>query len=651
MKIRLSALLCASLFAQAQAQPPAEQAQTKQTKVEQTKLQQTKLQQTKVQKAKVQQTNDLQTPVPLAQTQQATLQPPPGQQASGQPPPGQQATDPQATASREFNALLDEHWQRAEQEQVFFRTDTDAYRPNGRLAEVDEEARARRQAFNDYLLTRLEQIDGSQLQGQEAMSYQLFRYEREAERESYEYPNHLFPFTSLTGYHSYFAEAPAKMAFNTVEDYQRYLVSLADFPRYNSEHIELLEEAIARGYTHYCGAMVGYENTIGKEFVERPRDSALYAPFAIMPATIPAPMQAELRKQGEALIAGKVVPAYRALYDFFVQRYMPACRSEAGISSVEGGADYYQHLLRFFTTTDLSPIEIHELGLSETRRIRAEMEAIIQQLGFEGSFSEFLKFLRTDPRFYATDPQDLLEKTALIAKNMDGRMPSLFGRLAQNTYAVRPVEGRGAYYVPGATDGSAPGIYYISISDPATKPLYNLEALTLHEAVPGHHHQTALAMELGLPEFRKTAYHAAFSEGWGLYSERLGLEAGFYTDPYSNFGRLTYEMWRANRLVIDTGIHAFGWSRQQAIDYLLANSALTRPEVVDEIDRYITWPGQATAYKIGELKIRALRARAEDALGPNFNIRDFNDMVVGNGSIPIAVLEEVAAAWLAEQLQ
>lgn len=554
-----------------------------------------------------------------------------------------------ASASAEFNKLLQDHWQRAEQEQVFFRTDPDAYRPDGKLAEVSIQALARRRAFNESMLARLATIDEAELRGQDRVSYKLFRYEREAERESYQYPGHLFPFTSLFGYHSYFAEAPAKMAFNDAADYQRYIVSLADFPRYNREHIQLLEQAIELGYTHYCESMAGYGATISGLIVDRPQDSVLFAPFSVMPGTIGAAEQEKLRAQGLALIETSVVPAFEALYQFFEQRYMPECRSEPGISSLEGGADYYAHLLRFFTTTDMSPADIHELGLLETTRIRVEMDAVIRQLGFEGSFREFLDYLRTDPRFYAADSQDLLEKTAYIAKKMDGMMPAFFGRLARNTYAVRPVDGRGAYYAPGAPDVSAPGIYYINVTDLSAKPLYNLEALTLHEAVPGHHHQMALAMELDLPPFRRTVYHAAFGEGWGLYAERLGLEAGFYADPYSNFGRLTYEMWRANRLVIDTGIHAFGWSRQRAIDYLLDNSALTRTEVVAEVDRYITWPGQATAYKIGELKIRELRARAETALGPDFDIRAFHDVVVGNGSVSIAVLESIVDDWIVGQ--
>jgi uncharacterized protein (DUF885 family) len=343
------------------------------------------------------------------------------------------------------------------------------------------------------------------------------------------------------------------------------------------------------------------------------------------------------------------MPAYRAFHHFFTNEYLPACRSEVGITSLAGGDDYYAYLIRYFTTTEMTPREIHNLGLSETRRIRAEMDAVIESVGFEGSFQDFLEFMRTDPQFYATDSQDLLEKTAFITKKMDGLMPRYFGKLARNTYEIREAEGRGAYYAPSGADGKTAGIYFIDTDDLRAQPLYNLEALSLHEAVPGHHHQSALAKELDLPEFRKTLYHSAFGEGWGLYSESLGKEAGFYQNPYSDFGRLTYEMWRANRLVVDTGMHAFGWSRQQAIDYLMENSALTLAEVTSEVDRYITWPAQALSYKIGELRIKALRRKAETALGADFDIRSFHDAVVGNGSLAIDVLEEIVGEWIVEQ--
>jgi len=554
-----------------------------------------------------------------------------------------------ADTAEDFHALLDEHWAAAEKEQIFFRTDADAFRLNGKLPEFTPAARARRQAYNEDMLRRLQEIDADSLEGQDRISFKLFRYERETERDFYRFYDHRFPIRSLTGYHSYFAHAPGNMAFNTVEDYEKYLVSLADFPRYNRENMDLMREGIETGYTQYCESMEGYENTISEFIVDDLYQSVFYAPFLDFPVTVPEAVRADLSEQGGKLIREKVVPAYRELYRFFTEEYQPNCREAVGITSLEGGQAYYAYLIRFFTTTDMQPQEIHDLGLSETRRIRAEMEAVIASTGFEGSFQQFLEFLRTDSQFFARDSQDLLEKIALITKKMDGQMPRFFGTLARNTYELRPTDGRGAYYVSGEEGGRTAGIYFINITDLKAQPLYNLEALSLHEAVPGHHHQSALAMELDLPEFRRTLYHAGFGEGWGLYAEHLGKEAGFYQDPYSDFGRLTYEMWRANRLVVDTGMHAFGWSRQQAIDYLLQNSAMTPTEVTKEVDRYITWPGQALAYKIGELRIKALRKKAEAALGTDFDIRAFHDVVVGNGSLAIDVLEELVDEWIAEQ--
>jgi uncharacterized protein (DUF885 family) len=554
-----------------------------------------------------------------------------------------------AGPAEDFEALLQEHWARAEKEQVFFRTDADAFRPNGKLPEVTAQARARRQAYNDDIMKRLESIDASSLEGQDRISFKLFLYERETERDSYHYYDHRFPVRSLTGYHSYFGQAPANMAFNTVEDYERYLISLADYPRFNRENMGLLREGIETGYTHYCKSMEGYESTISEFIVDDASQSVFYVPFIEFPTTVPESMQQDLAARGKASIQDQVIPAYREFYRFFTSEYQPACRSKVGITALEGGNDYYAYLIRYFTTTDMTPAMIHELGLVETKRIRAEMETVIESVGFEGSFQDFLEFLRNDPQFYATDSQDLLEKVAFITKKMDGMMPRFFGTLARNTYEIRGIEGRGAYYVTGEGDGKTAGIYFINVTDLKAQPLYNLEALSLHEAVPGHHHQGALAKELDVPEFRKTLYHAAYGEGWGLYAESLGKEAGFYQSPYSDFGRLTYEMWRANRLVVDTGMHAFGWSRQQAIDYLMENSAVTLTEVTSEVDRYITWPAQALSYKIGELRIKALRKKAENALGAGFDIRAFHDVVVGNGSLAIDVLDEMVAEWIVEQ--
>ncbi|WP_206613532.1 DUF885 domain-containing protein [Parahaliea mediterranea] len=554
-----------------------------------------------------------------------------------------------ADASADFKQLLADHWARANEEKIFFRTDPDAFRPDGTLPEMSAKARARRQAFNDDMLARLAQIDGSALSGQERISYQLFAYERKTEQESYQQYDHLFPITALFGYHMYFADAPANMAFTTVADYEKLIVSFHDYPRYNKEQMAALREGIASGFTQPCVSFQHYGDTITRYLVDDPTQSAFYEPFTRFPGNIPEGERKRLASEAKEAIAEDVLPAYAAFASFVRNEYLPACRKREGITSVPGGEDYYRYLIRYFTTTDLSPREIHDLGLEETKRIRAEMQAIIDQLAFQGSFKDFLDSLRGDPRFYAQSNQDLLEKVSFIAKKVDGLMPLYFATLPRMPYTVRQSQGRGAYYASGTADGRTPGVYFINADAFQNQPLYNLEALTLHEAVPGHHHQTALAMELDLPPFRRTLYHSAYGEGWGLYSESLGKEMGFYQDPYSDFGRLTYEMWRANRLVVDTGLHAFGWSRQQAIDYMLANTALSEAEVVAEVDRYITWPAQALAYKVGELRIQALRNKAEKALGEDFDLRAFHDVIVGNGSLAIAILEAVVDEWIAGQ--
>jgi uncharacterized protein (DUF885 family) len=348
------------------------------------------------------------------------------------------------------------------------------------------------------------------------------------------------------------------------------------------------------------------------------------------------------------------VPAYRALLTFFTGEYEPGARATIAAFELPEGKAYYAWLVRYYTTLDTTPEEVHRTGQAETSRIRREMDEVIRKVAFQGSFAEFLEFLRKDPRFYAKSADELLKQAAFIAKRMDGRLPSLFGRLPRQPYGVEPVpddlapkytSGR---YVGAPLDGRRAGTYWVNTHALESRPLYALEALTLHESVPGHHLQIALAKELdGLPPFRRYTYVDAFGEGWGLYSERLGIEAGFYTDPYSDFGRLTYEMWRACRLVVDTGIHAMAWSRQQAVDFMAERTALSRHEIGTEVDRYISWPGQALAYKMGELKIRELRERAEKALGPRFDVRAFHDAVLANGAVPLDVLDRQIGEFIA----
>jgi uncharacterized protein (DUF885 family) len=557
--------------------------------------------------------------------------------------------DTSISASDTFHALLDDHWAASVSEKIYFRTDGDAWRMDGKLSEHTAEARARRQAFNETILERLSGIDPHDLNARDRISLKVFKYERETERESYSQFEHLFPFMSMVGYHTYFAEAPSSMSFLGADDYDKYLVSLDDFPRYNDEHIALLREAIDTGYTHYCESIKDYAETMRAHIVDDPQDSLLFVPFKTFPATFTQGQKAAYTRKGLALIEANIVPGYEKLLQVFEEEYLPNCRSVAGVSSVPGGDDYYRYLIRFFTTTNMTPQEIHDLGLSEVDRIQGEMRDIIEQVGFTGDFEAFLEYLRNEPRFYAKSVDELLGRAALISKTSEGAAPRFFSVLPRGTYSIKANPNRGTFYMPSSGDGTTAGIYFVSTKDLASQPLYTLEALSLHEGVPGHHLQSALAMELGLPMFQRTVYHAAFGEGWGLYSERLGKEMGFYSDPYSDFGRLTYEAWRACRLVVDTGMHAFGWSRQQAVDFMLDNTAVSVLEANDEIDRYITWPAQALAYKIGELKIRELRTQAEFELGPDFDIRGFHDTVVGNGSVPIAVLEEIVHDWIAQE--
>lgn len=550
--------------------------------------------------------------------------------------------------NEEFQKIVKYHWTQSEQEQVFFRTDPDTFRMNGNLPEFSLEARTRREAFNRKVLKQLKSIDERRLNKANQVSFKLFKYERLSEAESYQQPTHLFPITSLFGYHTYYANAPGNMSFLQAEDYRKYLVSLAGFPKYNEEQIGLLKEAVERGYVHYCGSMKGYEKSISQHIVAKPEESKLFDPFKSMPTLMSAQQKESFIAKGKTLIAEKVIPQYQKLYDFYTKEYITNCRGKAGISHVKGGEEYYQSQIRFFTTTDMKPKEIHELGLSEVKRINTEMVAIMKKVGFEGDYKSFLTYLRNEPKFYAKSEQELLGRTALIAKNMEGELPKFFGTLPRGTYKIKP-GARGAYYVASTGDGKTSGTYFMGTSDLKTQPIYALEALTFHEGVPGHHLQSAIALELDVPEFRKTVYHAAYGEGWGLYSERLGTEMGFYKDPYSDFGRLTYESFRAVRLVVDTGIHAFGWTRQQAIEYILNNTGLGQKATEAQIDRYITWPAQALSYKIGELKIREVRAKAEKMLGSKFDVRSFHDTVIGNGSVPIAVLEELVDEWIESQ--
>ena len=417
--------------------------------------------------------------------------------------------------------------------------------------------------------------------------------------------------------------------------------------------IGLLRFGIEAGWVQPNLPLRGVHDQIEGQLDPEIENNALYKPFLNMPEDIPEDLRSQMKTRARAYIADGIYPAMVKLRDFLTQTYLPAGNRSIAVSTLPDGGDYYLHCVREYTTTGLSPADIHQVGLKEVARIRAEMEAIIKETGFNGTFAEFGEFLRTDPRFYYTKAEDLVTAYRDIAKRADAELPKLFAELPRTPYGVRPFPDyeapsqTTAMYYPGASDGSRAGYFIVNTYRLDMRPIYEMEALSLHEAVPGHHLQIARAQELtGLPDFRRNASYTAYIEGWALYAESLGSSMGFYTDPYSTFGRLTYEIWRACRLVVDTGMHLFGWTRQEAIDYLKDNTAKTEQDIAVEVDRYIVWPGQALSYKIGELKIRELRAKAKAELGSRFDLRRFHNAILDNGPLPLDVLEDEMNEWI-----
>ncbi len=563
-------------------------------------------------------------------------------------------THPQSSQeAARLHKLFKEEWEYTLRENPVFASTLGDRRYNDRWPDVSLAPIERRHQHNRRVLQKLATIQYEALSEADKLNYTLFKKKYEMEVEGHQYRWYLLPLNQREGI-QLADELAGALRFTTIKDYEDWIARLRAFPTYMDQTIALMREGIKMGMVHPKVIMERVRRQIAAQIVDDPAESPFFKPFTHFPETIPADVRQRLIAEARRAIGEDVVPAFRTFQKFFLTEYLPACSDRVGIWQLPRGKEMYAFRARLFTTTNLTPEEIHQIGRREVQRIRAEMEKIIDRVHFNGTFEEFLDFLRTDPRFYYKDPQDLLLAYRALCKQIDPTLVKLFGKLPRMPYGVEPIpetiapDTTTAYYRPPAADGSRAGTYFVNLYKPEVRPKYEMEALSIHEAVPGHHLQIALAMELGeLPEFRRYTGYTAFTEGWGLYSESLGEELGFYRDPYSKFGQLTYQMWRAVRLVVDTGMHYYGWTRQQAIDFFKAQAAKTEQDIINEIDRYIAWPGQALAYKIGEMKIKELRTRAERELGERFDIRAFHDVVLGSGAVPLDVLEANVQAWIA----
>ncbi len=562
-----------------------------------------------------------------------------------------------ADADSEFSALLDEHWEWRLSTSPVLASMLGDRRFNDQWQDDSLDAIEERHKATREFLRRTYAIDRSALSAEDQLNHELFRRQLQDDVDAHQFGAFLMPFSSRGGIQTP-ENLTNQLPLVSLQDYEDWLGRIEKLPVVIDQQIKLAEEGRKRGIVAPKILMQRVPDQLATQLVDYAGESPLFRVFNSLPETFSAADRERLRAEASDVIAKRVLPAYKKLDRYFNQQYLPASRDSVGLSQLPNGNAWYEHLARSFTTTRMTPDEIHRLGLEEVKRIRDEMNGIIAAVEFDGDFQEFLAYLRTDPQFYYDSPEALYNAYLATCKRIDPELVNLFGKLPRMPYGVKPIpdsiapDTTTAYYTRPAADGSRAGIYWVNLYRPEVRPKYEIEVLSVHEAMPGHHLQIALQQELSdMPNFRRFLGFTAFVEGWGLYSERLGYDLGLYTDPYSRFGQLTYDMWRAVRLVVDTGMHYKGWTRQQAIDFFRDNAAKAEHDIVNEIDRYIGNPGQALAYKIGQLKMLSLRERAENHLGPRFDIRAFHDELLGAGALPLDLLELRMDAWLAEQLK
>ncbi|WP_286760385.1 DUF885 domain-containing protein [Salegentibacter sp. UBA1130] len=507
--------------------------------------------------------------------------------------------------------------------------------------------------FAEKQLEQLQDIKTDSLNETEQISLEMLKFKLQETVDRYKYEAYLNPLLSDSGFHLSLAYQVRDL--NNYDQVKAYLNKLNAIPTYVDQHFVLLREGLQKGNTQPRIIFDGYESTYNDQIVEDPKESYFYEPFENLPGILSEAQKDSVLTAAENAISSNVIPQFKRIKTFFETEYLPKTRTSLGVSEIPNGRDYYQNRLDYYTTLDLTAEEIHQIGLEEVARIKSEMKKIIAEVEFDGSFEEFIYFLRTDEQFYAKTGEELIMEARDIAKRIDAKLPAYFKTLPRKPYgvtkvpdAIAPKYTTGRYI--GASNETQPGYYWVNTYNLSNRPLYVLPSLTAHEAVPGHHLQNALNAELGdsIPKFRRNMYLSAYGEGWGLYSEFLAEDMGIYTTPYEMFGKLTYEQWRACRLVIDTGIHAMGWSREEAVEYFEKNTALSMHNINTEVDRYISWPGQAVSYKIGEIKIRELRKKAEEALGSDFDIRAFHEVILEQGVVTLPILEERVKQYIEE---
>jgi uncharacterized protein (DUF885 family) len=579
-----------------------------------------------------------------------------------------QTNPAQTESARKFRAYLDEDWKRWMQEYPEAATAIGFPGQNRRWTDDSQEGIEARTRHLHESLGKVKAISRDALPAEEQLNYDLYRDLLETAEEGLQYGdspapfrdvvpgNSWMPVTQMGGIQQGAAETISTMPHRTVADYEDILARLDALPKNVEQTLLLLHEGVKKGYTPPKLMMRDVPKQIAGFITADAMASPLLEPFTEFPAGFPEAERIHLTSHAKQTYTSAIAPAFQKLHDYMASTYLPACRESIAATALPNGAAAYAFHIRWQTTTKLTPQQIHEIGLSEVKRIRAEMDKVIATAEFKGTFHDFTEFLRSDPRFYYDKPDDLVNAYRVVAKKIDPELAHLFGKLPRLTYGVclipefKAPSQTTAYYQPGAPSAGRPGCYFVNTYNLHARPKWEMEALSLHESVPGHHLQISLAQELeNVPEFRKQVGYSAFVEGWALYGESLGEELGLYKDPYSKFGQLSYEMWRAVRLVVDTGMHSMGWTRQQAIDFFRENTGKTDQDITVEVDRYIVWPGQALAYKLGQLKILELRSEAEKRLGAKFDVRKFHDAVLENGAVPLNILEAHMRSWLDEQ--